>query len=111
MSNNPEGRGFFADEYDANPRKVIKFIDEEQAGVFDVIPQRAKRPDALPAPEEYVPQHVEQWNPGKKRGKRLNFKFKFPPLRFIFSALALCLVGVLGWVFYTVYTVVLNAGL
>lgn len=112
MSDN--NRGFFADEYEETPRKVIKFISEEEAGVFDVIPQQAKRPDALPEPQKYVPQDAEQWNPGKKKGKRLkpiDFKALIPPPRLIFTCLAVGIIVVLGWVFYTLFTVVLGSGL
>lgn len=114
MSDNKGERAFFADEYENNPKRVIKFIDEQEAGVFDVIPQRAKRPDALPEPEAYVPKHVERWNPGKKSKKKFRMRdieLPFSPWRLLFGVMAVSVVAGLGWVFYMVFSVVMNSGL
>lgn len=110
MSEN-KNDSFFAEEYEEAP-ETIRFVDEEVAGIADIIPERAARPDALPQPEEYVSQKVERWNPGKvgkKKRKRQKTELPFSPLRLGFGILAVAVMLGIGWVFYSMFALVLGS--
>lgn len=97
----------FADDNEET-REVIKFISEEEAGVFDTIPMRVSAPEDLPAPQGYVPKgEVKPWTPGRKKARRRSKDAAtYSPLRIAFISISIaCLVG-LGIALYSIAHIV-----
>lgn len=95
---------FFADEEEL---ETIKFISEEEAGIFDEKIETVEPPKPIQKPQRYETQIVDSWAPKGKRKLIKNFELPFSPVRafFVLGGISL-LVGV-GFVLYTVTKIVL----
>lgn len=67
MSEN-KNDSFFAEEYEEAP-ETIRFVDEEVAGIADIIPERAARPDALPNQKNTYRKKLKDGTPARQERK------------------------------------------
>lgn len=105
---------FFGSEYEELPEQIT-FIDDDDLG-FDAeeMKRQIPRPEPLPAPAEYTPQRVGQWNPAtaggrKRRGEKRELPFS--PLRLAFGVLAIGVMASVGWLVYRMLQIVVDSGI
>lgn len=100
-----ENKGFFYEE--GEELETIKFISEEEAGIFDEKIELKQAPK-LDAPKKYQAKDVQSWAPKGKRKLVKKIDLPFSPVKAFFIVGSISLIVGLGFVVYTVSKIVMS---
>lgn len=105
MSEKKESRGFFDD---GEELETIKFISEEEAGIFEEKIELKEAPEPIDAPKPYQAKDEKSWAPKGKRKLIKRIDLPFSPAKTVFVIGSFALIAGLGFVIYSVSKIVMS---
>lgn len=105
MSEKRESRGFFDD---GEELETIKFISEEEAGIFEEKLELKEAPEPVDAPKRYQAKDEQSWAPKGKRKLIKRIDLPFSPVKAFFVIGSFALIIGLGFVVYSVSKIVMS---